>query len=246
MRTVAIIQARMGSTRLPGKVMRPLPGGSVLEHVLARVRDAKRLDEAAVATTVAPEDDIIAENCGRWGVPCVRGSESDVLGRYQQAAAELRGEWIVRVTSDCPLFDGALLDRMLGTFDADYLSNGLRRTFPRGLDAEIFTIASLERAHREARHDHEREHVTPYFYQHPELFRLQSFTGEPDLSHLRWTLDTPEDWELISAIYGALHRPGRNFSTEDTLALLRERPELMKLNAGVEQKKLPSVPAAAT
>jgi len=152
----------------------------------------------------------------------------------------------VRITADCPLFDPNLLDQMLAVFfeankravTVDCLSNVIRRTYPRGLDAEIFTAAALERANREATRPHEREHVTPYFYQHPQLFRLRSFEGDADLSAHRWTLDTPEDWQLIEAVYAALYRPDRLFTTADVLKLLKERPGLSKLNAYVEQKKL--------
>jgi spore coat polysaccharide biosynthesis protein SpsF len=175
-----------------------------------------------------------------------RGSEADVLSRYHGAALACGADAIVRVTSDCPLFDSTVLDAMLVIFrnancDAvkvDYMSNVERRTFPRGLDAEIFTFAALDRAQKEARLDYEREHVTPYIHLHPEWFRIGSFEGAADLSGHRWTLDTPEDWELIETIFNTLGKDGRIFSTEDVLKLLNERPELAKLNAHVEQKKL--------
>jgi spore coat polysaccharide biosynthesis protein SpsF len=175
-----------------------------------------------------------------------RGSEADVLSRYHGAALACGADAIVRVTSDCPLFDSTVLDAMLVIFrnancDAvkvDYMSNVERRTFPRGLDAEIFTFAALDRAQKEARLDYEREHVTPYIHLHSEWFRIGSFEGAVDLSRHRWTLDTPEDWELIETIFNTLGKDGRIFSTEDVLKLLNERPELAKLNAHVEQKKL--------
>lgn len=246
MNTVAIIQARMGSTRLPGKVLRTLADRSVLAHVLARVGVAKRLDAIWVATTDRPADDPVVEECRRLGAPCFRGSEDDVLARYHGAAQAAQARVIVRVTSDCPLFDGVLLDEMLAVFQSanqpqitvDYLSNVLERTYPRGLDAEIFTFAALARARREARQPHEREHVTPYFYQHPELFRLRSFAGNTDWSGHRWTLDTPEDWRFIEAVYAALYSPDRMFTTADVFDLLRRRPELTELNCAVNQKPL--------
>lgn len=237
-RTIAIIQARMGSTRLPGKVLMKLAGRSVLAHVLERASAAKGLTQAVVATTMADADAAIVDECSRLGVGVYRGSEEDVLDRYFRAAEKFGAERIVRITSDCPLYDGGLLDRMLTKFNADYMSNVLRRTFPRGLDTEIFTFANLKRAHREAKESREREHVTPYFYQHPELFRLQSYEEAPDLSAHRWTLDTAEDWELIQRVYAALYRPRRIFTTGEVLNLLRERPELTKINAHIEQKKL--------
>ncbi len=239
MKTVAIIQARMGSTRLPGKVLRPLAGDTVLGHVVRRVRQAKRLDGVCIATTESAADEPIVAESSRLGVSCWRGSEQDVLARYFGAAQASEADVIVRVTSDCPLFDGAVLDEMLAAFSAtpglDYMSNVQARRFPRGLDAEIFTFAALERVHREATRQHEREHVTPYFYQHSELFRLHSFVGKEDLSAHRWTLDTPEDWQFVEAVYAAL---GADFTTASVLNLLKARPELAKLNAHVEQKKL--------
>jgi spore coat polysaccharide biosynthesis protein SpsF len=246
MRTVAIIQARMGATRLPGKVLKQLAGKSVLEQVIGRVRQAGRLQGVMVATTTAPQDEAVVAECRRLGVPVFQGSEQDVLSRYHGAATAVGAEAVVRITADCPLFDGAMLDRMLEIFLAanqpavtvDYLSNVQHRTFPRGLDAELFTFAGLDRIFREAVKPYEREHVTPYFYQHPELFRLRSFVGEPDHSAYRWTLDTPEDWSMIQAVYAALGMRGEMFGTEDILGLLRERPEIARLNAHVEQKKL--------
>lgn len=246
MKICAIVQARMGSSRLPGKVMMPLAGRTVLGQLLARLARARELDAVVVATTTAPADEIICAECQKYGVMFFRGSEDDVLSRYHGAALACGAEAIVRVTSDCPLFDPTLLDEMLVIFreanrnavTVDYLSNVERRTFPRGLDAEIFTFAALDCAQKESRLDYEREHVTPYIHLHPERFRIRSFEGATDLSGHRWTLDTPEDWELIKAIYNALSPDGRMFSTEDVLKLLNERPELAKLNAHVEQKKL--------
>lgn len=245
MKTVAIIQARMGSTRLPGKVMKNLGGKTVLNQVIARVKACPRVDEVVVATTVLPEDAIIVEESQRCGVMTFRGSEEDVLSRYYLAAREAGAEIIVRVTADCPFFDPQVLEKMLRQFQTaraegralDYLSNTLERTFPRGLDAEIFTMAALERAHREAGEPYEREHVTPYIYRHPESFALQSFRNPVYLSDHRWTLDTEEDWRLIEAVYAALDKQGTTFTTQAVLDLLGSRPELVALNAHIEQKK---------
>ena len=245
LKTVAIIQARMGATRLPGKVLKPLGGSSVLGNVLTRVKECSRLDRIIVATTDAPADDVVAAESRKFGAGCFRGSEQDVLSRYYGAAQMAEAEVVIRVTADCPLYDGTLLDRMLAVFHRvnkdttlplDYMSNVLERTFPRGLDTEIFTFAALERAHREAKQRHEREHVTPYLYHHPELFRLRSFKSDTNLSTHRWTLDTPEDWQFIEEVYQSLCRNGQIFSTAAVLKLLNERPELTNLNAHVEQK----------
>lgn len=245
MKTAAIIQARMGSTRLPGKVLKPLCGKPVLRHVLDRVGQCRGLDALWVATSTQAGDDAIADACATWGTPCFRGSEEDVLARFHGAARAAGAEAVVRVTADCPLFDGRILEEMLQVFveantpetTVDYLSNVLERRFPRGLDAEIFTRAALEQAHREARLPREREHVTPYLYLHPEQFRLRSFRAPEDYSHYRWTLDTPEDWALIEAIYQALYRPQEPFTTRQVLDLLEARPELAQLNAAVRQKE---------
>lgn len=244
MKVVAIIQARMGSTRLPGKVLKPLCGRPVLAHVLARVRLCRRLDDIWVATSNHPADDAIANACQHWQVPCFRGSEEDVLDRFYGAARAAEAETVVRITADCPLFDGWLLDDMLRVFTetntpvikVDYLSNVLERRYPRGLDAEIFTFTALAQAHREARQPGEREHVTVYIYGHPEIFRLHSYKGPEDWSRYRWTLDTPEDWTLIKAIYQNLYRPEAPFTTQQVLNLLRAQPELAQINAAVQQK----------
>ncbi len=234
----------MGATRLPGKVLRRLGGRTVLDHVVSRVKQARLLDGIVVATTIQPDDDAVVAECADLKVPSFRGSEQDVLSRYFQAANEHQAQGIVRVTADCPLFDGMLLSEMLDVFLAanesetkiDYLSNTQRRTFPRGLDAEIFTFEALAQAYGAAVQAHEREHVTPYLYQHPQLFRLHSFEGPKDLSSYRWTLDTPEDWEFVSAVYGAL---GSAFKTADVLQLLEAHPELAEINSHVEQKSPP-------
>ncbi len=245
MKTVAIIQARMGSTRLPGKVLKQLCGKSVLDHVVARVRAASGVDEIIVATTDSPADDILAAASSQLGVTVFRGSEADVLSRYRFAAVKAGADVVIRVTSDCPLLDSSVLAGMLDRFTAlrrngekvDYLSNTIARTFPRGLDAEIFTIDALERAHKEARRNYEREHVTPFIYDNPDIFGLRNFQCDTDYAAYRWTLDTIEDWRLITAIYDALFPMNNCFGMNDVLLLLQRRPELLTLNAHIEQKK---------
>ena len=240
----------MGSTRLPAKIMKKINGHTVLDHVLARVRACPRLHGIVVATTTAPADDAVMAESVKQGARCFRGSESDVLSRYCLAARENRADVIVRITSDCPLYDPELLTEMLDEFQAkiaagnqvDYLSNTLVRTFPRGLDTEIFTGEALERAQQEARLPFEREHVTPYFYQNPQKFALHSFRQAADLSGYRWTLDTPADLRFMEAVYAALDRHGRLFTTREVLGLLQRQPELAAINAHVEQKKLGDKP----
>lgn len=246
MKTVAIIQARMGSTRLPGKVLKDLCGQSVLAHVVHRVAATAQVDEIVVATTDDPIDEAIVRAGSDLGIAVYRGSESDVLARYFGAAQQHQADVVIRVTSDCPLFDASVLEEMLSVFlkgqnqniALDYLSNTLTRAYPRGLDAEIFTFSALQQAYKNAHASYEREHVTPYIYQHPELFHLQNFGCDQDHSSHRWTLDTEEDWMLISKVYEYLYSAGQIFSTEQVLGLLSQHPELVLLNADVEQKKL--------
>lgn len=246
MKVVAIIQARMGSTRLPGKVMRQLEGKSVLARVVERVRACRHVDVVVVATTTAPIDDVVVEEAMRCDAGLFRGSEHDVLSRYWGAAHSCAAETVVRATSDCPLFDPEVLSRMLARYfqaaaqgrRLDYLSNAIQRTYPRGLDAEIVSFEALTIAHERARLPHEREHVTPYIYQHPSEFSIENYSDGWALQHHRWTLDTPEDWALISAIYSEFS--GRDsFSTAEVAELLARRPDLVALNASIEQKAMP-------
>lgn len=242
MNTIAIIQARMSSTRLPGKVMKKLVDKSVLAHVISRLQRAKTLDGVVVATTSHPVDDVIAVESRKYGAAVYRGSEEDVLGRYYEAASECAADVVVRITSDCPLLDPELIDCMVRKFFAlpavDYLSNTLERTYPRGLDVEIFTRKALATAFRQAHASFEREHVTPYIYQHEEMFQLVSYVDRTDRSNHRWTLDTPSDWQFVEAVYQHLYQVGETFTTADVLALLQRHPEIGKLNEHVCQKNM--------
>lgn len=246
MKTVTIIQARMGSTRLPGKVMKPLCGKTVLFHVISRVKACSLVDEVVVATTTSLADDVIVAEAEKCGVNWFRGSEEDVLERYYLAAKQYQADVIVRVTSDRPLFDAEVLNGMLEYFQTettnglkiDYLSNCLRRSYPRGLDAEVFTFEVLEKAFQSANQPYQREHVTPYIYEHPEIFSLHNQNNDDDLSDYRWTLDTQEDWRLIEEIYKNLYHEQKIFTTDEVLDLLVVNPELLLINAHVEQKTL--------
>lgn len=242
MKTIAVIQARTGSERLPGKVLADLAGRSMLERVFERTRRAERVDEVVVATTELQEDDPIEHLCLERDWPCFRGSEMDLLDRYYQTARLHGAEVVVRVTSDCPLIDPGIIDRVVEEFfdrlpECDYASNTLdRRTFPRGLDTEIMTAEALGRAWREDSDPTTREHVTPFFYRHRELFRLHAVENDTDLSHLRWTVDTPEDLTFVSHVYG--HFGSDRFSWRDVLAALDEHPEWIEINERVVQKEL--------
>lgn len=240
MNIVAIIQARMGSSRLPGKVLKDLGGETVLARVVRRLRRSRQISRIVVATTTAPGDEAIVAECDRLQVLCFRGAEQDVLDRYYQAARAKATDAVVRVTSDCPLIDPELADETVGVFRterADYASNVFPRTYPRGLDTEVFTFDALERAWREAREPHQREHVTAYLYEHPQIFRLASLSGAADYSRYRWTLDTREDLELLRAIYSRFD--GRDdFSWQEVLRLMEREPELADLNSQVLQKSV--------
>lgn len=240
MRVVAIIQARMGSTRLPGKVLKDLGGETVLARVVNRTRRATLLDEVVVATSILPADDAIARECERLKVAYFRGDEADVLDRYYRAAQQFAADAIVRITADCPLIDPELIDATIrSSLDqkADYASNSLARTYPRGLDVEVINADALARAWSAAKEDYQRTHVTPYLYQNPELFKVISIAGEVDHSRYRWTLDTTEDLELLRAVYK--HFGNRdNIRWIEVLDLMEARPELASLNSQVRQKAL--------
>lgn len=241
MTTVAIIQARMGSTRLPGKTLRPLAGEPMLARVVNRTRRARRIEKVVVATTESARDEPIVTFCRERGWPCFRGSEEDVLDRYHAAAVAHGADPIVRITSDCPLIDSALVDGVLAAYaegGCDYASNSLEpRTYPRGLDTEVVARSALDAAWREDRDPRWREHVTPFIYRHPERFRLRRIANDQDLSFHRWTVDTEEDYALVSRIYDALD--GEAFGWKEVLALLEQHPDWMELNRGVHQKVVP-------
>jgi spore coat polysaccharide biosynthesis protein SpsF len=201
MKTLIIVQARMTSTRLPGKVLQPLAGEPMLTRLVDRLRRVKHADGLVIATTTNATDDPIAALCAEQGVPCHRGSEHDVLSRYADAAGLHGAEVVVRITSDCPLIDPALIDQVIAVYeegDSDYVSNMLPPTWPYGMAVEVFSASALTQAHAEATQAAEREHVTPFLYWHPERYRLRNVASPVDLSHHRWTVDTPEDYALVS------------------------------------------------
>ena len=241
MSTVAIIQARRGSTRLPGKILLPLLGEPMLTLVVRRVSRATTIDTTIVATTRRLEDDAIVDLGQREGWVVQRGSEDDLLDRYVEAARAHGAETVVRITSDCPLIDPAVIDRTVLAFRAgnvDYASNTLEpRTYPRGLDVEVVAMHALERAWREDRNPAWREHATPYLYRHPERFRLLRVPGPVDRSVHRWSVDTEADYQLICRIYDALGRDDAGW--EDALALVELHPDWAESNRDVVQKVVP-------
>jgi spore coat polysaccharide biosynthesis protein SpsF len=232
MNIVAIIQARCGSARLPGKVLMDIAGRSMFSRVVERTRQTRMLTEVVLATSTEQRDEPLASLAARLGVRCFRGSEGDVLSRFVGAAAVFNADLVVRLCADCPLLDGLVIDRVVQVFQEsdgiDYASNNLERTYPLGLDTEVFTRDALVRAHLEARLPYEREHVTPYIYQHPELFSLRNVVHSSDLSAYRLTVDELADLKVVQEIYQYFEE--RSFSFMDVLKFLKENPEVRQLN----------------
>ena len=231
----AILQARMSSTRLPGKVMRPLAGRPMIERQIERLRPCATLDRLIVATSDDASDDPLAEHLAGMGVEVFRGSLHDVLDRYVGAARACgaRGV-IVRLTADCPLADPEVIDdcvRLRAERDVDYASNGLRRTYPRGLDVEAFNVEALLAAHREAADPYDREHVTPFLYRRPDRYRLGNVKSPDNHGEMRWTVDTEADFRMVDAVYRELLSPNKTFGYADILDLLARRPDIAAINA---------------
>ena len=230
----------MGSTRLPGKVLKDLEGKTVLARVVERLRRARLVNEVMIATTDRPADDTIVAECRLLQVAISRGDQDDVLDRYYRAAQLAKAEVVVRVTSDCPLIDPEITDKTIAAFleaKPDYASNVRVRTYPRGLDTEVMSFSALSRAWQGAQQRYEREHVTPFIYEHPTDFRLLSVIGKANYSEHRWTVDTAEDLLLMQAIYKRL-KEKPEFLWGDVLDVLEREPELVELNRSVTQKAL--------
>lgn len=239
-RTVAVLQARMSSTRLPGKVLLRTCGKPLLQHQVERVRRCRTIDTLVVATSDSPDDAPIAALCEQIGVAVFRGDLNDVLDRMVNAARPQAPAWFVRLTGDCPLADPAVIDQVVQACRApgvDYASNALHPSFPDGLDAECMRFAVLEEAWREARKPSEREHVTPFLHTQPQRYALREVRHAPDLSALRWTVDDPADFVFVSQVYEHLYARQPDFGLEDVLALLRAHPELAALNAGTQRNE---------
>lgn len=234
MKVVAIVQARMGSTRLPNKVMKPISGIPMIELLLARLAKASQIDQIVLATSTDERNTPLIEHVQKLGYTCVRGSENDVLDRYLVAAREAQADLVVRITGDCPLIDPALVDQAIEQFKAegvDYLSNVAPATYPDGLDTEVFTLQALERAGHESQDPFEHEHVTPYLRK-PGLFKTGVMRHSEDLSGLRWTVDEPADFEVVSAVF-AHFDPNIHFSWEEVLDLQRSRPDIFAANHNI-------------
>lgn len=234
MRCVVIIQARMGSTRLPGKVLMKLCGRPIVQHVAERLALASRADLVVVATSTSRSDDPLAEFLSSAGIPCFRGSEDDVLARYRDAARQFPADIYVRGTSDNPMADPGILDGVVDTLidgDARYAAS---KGFPLGMGVEAFTAEMLDEAASRAAEPHEHEHVTPYMREKND--RIAWFTSPRDLSSLRCTVDTPEDLAFAERVYAELYDEARPFTADDVIALAARRPELAEINRHVHQK----------
>lgn len=246
MRIGAIIQARVSSTRLPGKILKKLPYGSdttVLDQVISRLKRSRRIDEIIVATTVKRCDGKIVSIAAKHRVKCFRGSENDVLSRYFLCASKNKLDIIVRITSDCPCIDPNIVDGIIArhlTSKADYTSTTLERTYPRGLDAEVFGIKVIEEAYKKARKNYEREHVTPYIYMKKGRFKIVQAKAPATLCDpdIRITLDTAEDYALLSAVFGYLYKNKKYFGAYDIVRLFGRKPWLRTVNMRVVQKKI--------
>jgi spore coat polysaccharide biosynthesis protein SpsF len=266
-RIIAIIQGRMSSARLPGKILADIAGQPMLQRVFIRTSRAAAVTETLFATTTDPSDDPVAEYCDFSGIPFRRGSLYDVLDRYYQAAKQARADVVVRVTADCPVIDPVLIDNVVNTLledKYDFVCNRLpppwHRTYPIGLDVEACTFEVLEKAWNEAREPQHREHAMPYFYEGVELttinrlfqtgvsprgFNIALLHHTTDFGDYRWTVDTPEDLEIMRQVYA--HFDGHDdFSWREVLDLVHNEPELMKINAGVQHRTLKDLDERAT
>ena len=236
---LAIIQARMSSSRLPGKVLRPLAGSPMILRQIERLRRARRVDSLVVATSDDRSDDDLADVLAAAGVALFRGPLDDVLARYVGALDAFGpAEHVVRLTGDCPLADWTVIDAVIARHletGADYTADTWgRRTFPKGLDADVVKSAVLRQAHAEATAPFDREHVLPFVYGRPDRYRLQGLTQEADEGEVRWTVDLPDDYAFVSAVYDALYPVEPAFSSDDVRRLVRSRPDLA--NYGGERR----------
>jgi spore coat polysaccharide biosynthesis protein SpsF len=240
MRRVIIVQARMTSTRLPGKVLMDVAGKPMLSQQLKRLRRCTAVDEIVIATTTNATDDPVVDLARHESVPWFRGPEHDVLSRYVGAARQERADVVVRITADCPLIDPTVTDRVITELieriaACDYASNSVERSYPRGLDAEALFIDTLLRADRLARTATDREHVTPLIYAgRPDLFLVHSIVDAQDNSDLRWTVDVAADLEVVRMLYDALDLANDPIGYLQIAAWVRDHPEILKINAGIE------------
>ncbi|RDY23314.1 acylneuraminate cytidylyltransferase [Romboutsia maritimum] len=242
-KVVAIIQARVGSTRLPRKVLKNIKGKTILAHVVERVKQSKYIDEIVIATSDLDKDDDIVKEVNKIGVLYFRGNELDVLSRYYGAAKSRRADVIVRITSDCPLIDPNIIDNLVKYYlenSYDIVTNAVadlsKRTYPRGLDTEVFSFKMLRLANENANKTYQREHVTPYIYEHAE--NIYYYLNKFDYSKYRWTVDTKEDYILIKKIYEHFYKGKHDFYLDEVVKFMEKNPKLYYINKDIEQKKI--------
>ncbi|GEK33619.1 cytidylyltransferase domain-containing protein [Kurthia sibirica] len=241
MGVTAIIQARMGSTRLPGKIMKQVNGKSLLLHQIERIRKCKNIDRIIIATTIEEQDDEIVKFCEHNRIHYYRGAEHDVLARYYETWKAYGGETIVRLTSDCPIIDSEVVDDTIQYFKKnsfDYVSNTIERTFPRGMDTEVFSSSVLEKTYHEASLISEKEHVTAYIYTHANLFSIGSYKAQKDYSKYRWTVDTDEDFLVVKNLIETSARQKLPLNLLNAVKLMEHNPDWFDINAHIEQKKI--------
>jgi spore coat polysaccharide biosynthesis protein SpsF len=230
---LAILQARMSSTRLPGKVLKPILGKPMLQLQVERIKRSQRIDRLIIATSADAADDVIEVFCEQNLISCFRGSLDNVLDRFYQAAKKYSPDHIVRLTGDCPVIDPTLIDQVIDhhlTSQADYTSNSNPPTFPDGLDVEVCTFEALKKAWQEAGLPSQLEHVTSFIHQQSNVFKIKIFSSERDLSHHRWTVDQIEDFEMITQVFKTLYPINPNFTKDDILTFLASHPEVMEIN----------------
>lgn len=245
MKTAAIIQARMGSTRLPGKVLLNLIGRPMLGFMIERLKRAQLLDQIIVATSELAQNTDIVQLCDSIEIRCILGPEEDVLERYRYSASEIGADFIVRLTADCPLIcpeivDKVILEVMKSEKPIDYATNCIRRTYPRGLDTEVIRREALDTAAREAEKKEEREHVTLFIRRQPDRFRQLSIEDQDDYSNIRWTIDTSEDFELIKKMVSEIGEYAIHASYDELRHLYLSHPEWSEINAHIRQKEISS------
>lgn len=242
MKTIAIIQARCGSSRFPEKVFANLCGHPLIWHVVNRVMNASKVDDVVVATTNNPLDDKLYEWCIANSIKVNRGSENDVLNRFYETAKKYNADVIVRITADDPFKEPKLIDDAISTLvaqDADYVCNNFPPTYPEGTDVEVLTFKALEKQELNSTSDYEREHVTQYIYHNPQDFKMLNLYNEEDLSYLRWTIDTQKDFEMVKLIYDNLYSSDDNiFHLDDILSFLKTNPEVISINSNVKRSAM--------
>lgn len=244
LKKIAIIQARMSSTRLPGKILKEICGIPMLQIQIERLKRCMLIDQIVIATTESQKDDVVIDLCNKLSISTFRGSESDVLSRYFKTATYYDSDVIIRFTSDCPLIDPKLVDDIIEFYcnhneHYDYVSNGIIQTYPRGMDTEVFNYSVLKSAFESSKEKYEKEHVTPFIYDPKNGFKMYNFSSTINLNHYRLTVDTIEDFILVDKIFNSLYKKrGYGFTLEDIIEFLNSNPELLSINSSIQQKDM--------